>query len=78
MRLQFLAYAQHLDFKIDSLGEPSYQTRYRLVIFRIQDFLKFQNPMVKSTNYYQIKKLKKIFNELQDLKVIEPKFEIFP
>ena len=65
MRLQFLAYTQHLDFKIDSLGDPPYRTRYRLVIFRIQDFLKFQNPMVKSTNYYQIKKLKKFFNELQ-------------
>ena len=63
--LQFLAYAQHLDFKIDSLGEPPYQTRYRLVIFRIQDFLKFQNPMVKSTNYYQMKKVKHFFNELQ-------------
>jgi hypothetical protein len=65
MLLQFLAYAQHLDFKIDSLGEPPYQTRYRLVIFRIQDFLKFQNPMVKSTNYYQMKKVKHFFNELQ-------------
>jgi hypothetical protein len=51
--------------KIDSLGEPPYQTRYRLVIFRIQDFLKFQNPMVKSTNYYQLKKVKHFFNELQ-------------
>ena len=65
MLLQFLAYAQYLDYKIDSLGEPPYRTRYRLVIFRIQDFLKFQNPMVKSTNYYQLKKVKKFFNELQ-------------
>lgn len=65
MLLQFLAYAQHLDFKIDSLGDPPYRTSYRLVSFRIQDFLKFQNPRVKSTNYYQIKKLKNFFNELQ-------------
>ena len=65
MLLQFLAYAQHLDFKIDSLGDPPYQTRYRLVQFRIQDFLKFQNPIVKSTNYYQLKKVKNFFYELQ-------------
>jgi len=65
MLLQFLAYAQNLDFKIDSLGEPPYRTSYRLLIFRIQDFLKFQNPRVKSTNYYQLKKVKEFFNELQ-------------
>ena len=65
MLLQFLAYAQYLDFKIDSLGDPPYRTQYRLVHFRIQDFLKFQNPMVKYTNYYQLKKVKEFFYELQ-------------
>jgi len=54
-----------LDFKIDSLGDPPYRTQYRLVHFRIQDFLKFQNPMVKYTNYYQLKKVKEFFYELQ-------------
>jgi len=59
--LQFLVYAQHLDFKAGYLGD----TPYRLVVFRIQDFLKFQDPIVKSTNYYQVKKLLNFFEELQ-------------
>jgi hypothetical protein len=63
--LSLLDDRKNLDFKIDSLGEPPYRTRYRLLIFRIQDFLKFQNPMVKSTNYYQLKKVKEFFNQLQ-------------
>ena len=43
MLLQFLTYAQPLDFKTDFLGD----TPYRMVNFRIDHFLKFQNPTVK-------------------------------
>jgi len=61
MLLQFLTYVQHLDFEIEYLdGIP-----YRQVIFKLRDFLKFQNPNVKSTNYYQLGKIKKFFKELQ-------------
>jgi len=47
MLLQFLTYAQQLDFKTDFLGDTS----YRMVHFWIDHFLKFQNPAVKSTSY---------------------------
>jgi hypothetical protein len=59
--LQFLVYAQNLDYEIGFLG----LTSYRRVVFRVQDFLKYQNPTVKSTNYYQLKKLIDFFDELQ-------------
>ena len=48
MLLQFLTYAQHLDFEIESLGG----TPYRQVTFKVRDFLEFQNPTIKSTNHY--------------------------
>jgi hypothetical protein len=52
MLLQFLTYAQHLDFEIECLvGIP-----YRKVTFKVRDFLEFQNPTVKSTNHYQLEK----------------------
>ena len=38
MLLQFLTYAQHLDFKIECLGGIS----YRQVTFKVRDFLEFQ------------------------------------
>lgn len=60
MLLQFLTYAQPLDFKTDFLCE----TPYRMVYFRIDYFLKFQNTTIKYTNYYQLKKLRKVFEEL--------------
>jgi hypothetical protein len=59
--LQFLVYAQNLDYEIGFLGTTS----YRLVVFRVQDFLKYQNSTVKSTNYYQLKKLINFFDKLQ-------------
>ena len=61
--LQFLMYAQQLDFTRDYLGS----TPYRQVVFRLQDFLKYQNSIVnvKSTNYPQLKKVKDFFQELQ-------------
>ena len=36
--IQFLNYAQHLDFEIKYLGS----TGYRKVVFKLRDFLKFQ------------------------------------
>jgi len=65
--LQFLVYAQNLDYEIDSLGS----TYYRQVIFRVQDFLKYQNSTIKSTNYYQLKKLIDFFDQLQTKSLIK-------
>jgi len=48
--LQFLVYAQTLNYRSDSLGT----TRYRLVQFRVRDFLKYKK---ESSNYFQLKKL---------------------
>lgn len=63
--IQFLNYAQDLDFehnlKIEYLGEIP----YRQVIFKLRDFLKFQNPNIKDTNNYQLGKIKKFFKKLQ-------------
>ena len=67
MLLQFLTYAQRLDFKTDFLGD----TPYRMVHFRIDHFLKYQNPMVKSTNYYQFDKIKTFLRERQKNSLIE-------
>jgi hypothetical protein len=61
--LQFLNYAQQLDFKTDFLGDTS----YRIVNFRIDHFLKFQNSTVKFTNYYKLKKARLFFEELQNV-----------
>jgi hypothetical protein len=61
MLLQFLNFAQDLDFEIDYLGGVS----YRQVVFKLQDFLKFQNPLVKSNNHYQLEKIKEFFHHLQ-------------
>lgn len=54
-------YTQNLDFKTDYLG----LTLYQLIIFRVQDFLKFQNPTINSTNSYHLKKLLNFFEKLQ-------------
>nr|UDP55598.1 hypothetical protein orf117 [Schizostauron trachyderma] len=61
MLLQFLTYAQHLNFQIESLGGIS----YRQVTFKVRDFIKLQNPTVKSTNHYQLKKIKEFIQQLQ-------------
>lgn len=61
MLLQFLTYAQHLDFEIESLGGIT----YRQVTFKVRDFLEFQNPTVKPTNYYQLEKIKNFLQQLQ-------------
>lgn len=56
--LQFLSYARTLDFTTDYLGD----IRYRQVVFKLQDFLKFQT---KSTGHYHVAKVKNFFEELQ-------------
>lgn len=61
MFLQFLVFSRGLDFQIEDLGS----TPYRQVVFQVNDFLTFQNPTVKSTNYSQLKKLLNFFEELQ-------------
>ncbi len=63
-----LFYAQDLDFTSDSLGT----TRYRLVVFRVQDFLKYQNNYCLPKYYfYQLKKLLIFFDELQENSLIK-------
>lgn len=64
MLLQFLSYAQNLDYEIGVLGSTS----YRQVIFQVKDFLKYQkNP----NNYYQLKKLMEFFDKLQTNSLIK-------
>lgn len=58
MLLQFLNYAQNLDYERGALGSTIYQQ----VIFQVKNFLEYQK---KSNNYYQLKKLIKFFDELQ-------------
>ena len=65
--LQFLVYAQNLYFTRDHLGF----TCYRRVVFRVQGFLKYQKPTVKSTNYYQLNKYIRFFDQLQRNSLIQ-------
>jgi hypothetical protein len=59
--LQFLTYAQTLDFEIEYLGEIA----YRKVIFPVRDFLKFQNPTSQEITPDQLDKIKQFFQKLQ-------------
>ena len=59
--IQFLNYAQGLDFEIEYLGCVA----YRKVTFQLRNFLKFQDPNVKSTNQYRLSKIKEFFQQLQ-------------
>lgn len=59
--LQFLKYAQNLDYQIESLGGTS----YRKVIFPVRDFLKFQDPSIQEINHYPLFKAKEFFEGLQ-------------
>ena len=36
-----------------------------IILSTVRDFLKFQNPTVKSTNHYQLEKIKKFLQQLQ-------------
>ena len=56
--IQFLNYVQNLDFEIKYID----QIPYRVVVFRLQDFIQLQN---KSNNQYQLVKVKNFFKELQ-------------
>jgi len=56
--IQFFNYVQNLDFEIKYID----QIPYRVVVFRLQDFLQFQN---KSNNQYQLVKVKNFFKQLQ-------------
>ena len=56
-----MIFSLELDFQIEYLG----LTAYRQVVFKLKDFLTFQNPTVKLINYYQIKKMLNFFTELQ-------------
>ena len=56
--IQFLNYVQNLDFEIKYID----QIPYRVVVFRLQDFLQLQN---KSNNQYQLEKVKHFLKELQ-------------
>jgi hypothetical protein len=59
--IQFLNYAQDLDFEIEYLGS----TAYRKVVFPIRDFLQFQDFSLKPTNRYRLTKIKEFFQHLQ-------------
>ncbi len=48
--LQLLVFIQWLEYQTESLGD----TDYRIITFKVQDFLRFQK---KSNNYYQYKKI---------------------
>ena len=61
MLIKFLNYAQHLESETQYL----YEIPYRQVSFKLRDFLEFQNPTIKSTNHYQLEKIKEFFQELQ-------------
>jgi hypothetical protein len=56
--IQFLNYVRNLDFETKYID----QIPYRVVVFRLQDFLEVQN---KSNNQYQLVKVKKFLKELQ-------------
>lgn len=59
--LQILSFTEELSFTTDNLGS----TNYLVFEFKIHDFLKFQNPDFKLTNYYQIKKFLEFLIDLQ-------------
>ena len=56
--IQLLNYVQNLDFEIKYIDKIP----YRVVVFRLQDFLQLQN---KSNNQYQLEKVKHFLKELQ-------------
>lgn len=58
MFLQLLVFSQGLEYEVETLGN----TKYRCVVFKIQDFLAFQK---KSPNYYQYKKMVMFLDDLR-------------
>ena len=61
--LRLLSYLQKLDYTTKSLT-----SKFRRYVFKLRDFLDYNGL---STNYYQVKKLKKFFNSTKDNSVIE-------
>ena len=59
-----MRYAQDLDYEIGFLASTSYQQ----VVFPIQDFLKYKK---RYNNYHQVKKLLKVFDQLQNNSFIQ-------
>lgn len=60
MLIQFINYAQDLNYQIKDLNG----VLYRKVTFIVRDFIKFQNPTVSPTNHYQLQKTKDFLKEL--------------
>jgi hypothetical protein len=52
--LMLLRFTRHSKFDIDFLNS----TRYRNVKFSLQSFSKYVDPKIRSTNYYQVEKLR--------------------
>ena len=52
--IQFLNYAQNLDYTISNWDE----VYYRKVTFIVRDFITYKNPTISSTNRYKLKKTK--------------------
>lgn len=58
--IQFLNYAQNLDYTLTDWDGVS----YRKVTFIVRNFINFTNPSISSTNRYQLKKTKDFFKFL--------------
>ena len=58
--IQFLNYAQNLDYTIANWDE----VYYRKVTFIVKDFITYQNPTINSNNRYQLQKTKEFFKNL--------------
>ena len=65
--IQFLNYAQNLDYTIANWDG----VYYRKVTFIVRDFITYQNPTISSTNRYKLKKTKEFFRDLLTGAVID-------
>jgi hypothetical protein len=59
--LKFLIYAKDLYYVTENLGT----TRYRCINFRVQDFLKFQDPTCQKGIKHKIQNMKKFFEQFE-------------
>jgi len=65
--IQFLNYAQNLDYTIANWDG----VYYRKVTFIVRDFITYQNSTISSTNRYKLKKTKEFFRDLLTGAVID-------
>lgn len=65
--IQFLNYAQNLDYTIANWDG----VYYRKVTFIVRDFITYQNSTISSTNRYKLKKIKEFFRDLLTGAVID-------